>query len=226
VDRYLLRRARARALADRGAADQALAADVARGLEKTADLKDLQYSIRFNTGRALEDQALVAVQALSQGVSRCVTLSFSGNTQVLGWDTHANNDAQQTELFEGLFNGLAQLMELLRQTPGETEATLADETIVVVLSEMGRTPALNGLNGKDHWPYTSALLIGPGITGGRVVGELDDLYYGKNVDPASGEVGGDTILSAESMGATLLALADVDPGEELPGIAPLEGILT
>ena len=197
-----------------------------RGLEKTADLKDLQYAMQFTTGPSLEDQAAVAADALSRGVSRCVTLSFAGTQNVLGWDTHANNDAQQTQLFQELFTGLGQLMELLRATPGEASASLADETVVVVLSEMGRTPALNGLNGRDHWPYTSAMLLGPGITGGRVVGGMDSLFYGKTVNPDSAEVGGDTVLSAETLGATLLALADMDPAEHLPGIAPLWGVLS
>ena len=40
-----------------------------------------------------------------------------------------------------------------------------DETTFVVMSEMGRTPALNGNEGKDHWPYTSALVMGPGLQG-------------------------------------------------------------
>ena len=89
---------------------------------------------------------------------------------------------------------------------------------MVVLSEMGRTPALNGLNGRDHWPYTSAMLVGPGLTGGRVVGGMDSLYYGHTVDPDSAEIGGDAVLSAETLGATLMALADMDPAEQLPGI--------
>lgn len=226
VDRYVLRRARGRALEQGGARDQGLSADVVRALEKTADLKDLQYAMQFSTGPALADQAEVAAQALSRGVSRCVTLSFAGTTNVLGWDTHANNDAQQSQLFQELFQGLNQLLNLLRQTPGETTATLAEETVVVVLSEMGRTPALNGLNGRDHWPYTSALLVGPGLTGGRVVGGFDDLFYGRDVDPDSAEVGGGSTLSAETLGATLLALADQDPSESLPGIDPLLGILS
>jgi len=225
VDRYVLRRARGRALAQRGSLDAALTNDVVRGLEKTADLKDLQYAMQFTTGPSLEDQAAVAAQALSRGVSRCVTLSFAGTQQVLGWDTHANNDAQQSQLFQELFTGLGQLLELFRATPGEHAATLADETVVVVLSEMARTPALNGLNGRDHWPYTSALLVGPGITGGRVVGGMDQLFYGHTVDPDSAETGGDTVLSAETLGATLLALADQDPAEHLPGIDPLWGVI-
>lgn len=226
LDRYLLRRARARVDAGGGAQDTALAHDLVRSLEKTADLKDLQYGIRFATGPGIADQTQVAVDALAQGVSRCVTLSFSGNQQVLGWDTHANNDAQQSTLAQDLFTGLGQLMNLLAQTPGEVETSLADETVVVVLSEMGRTPLLNGLAGKDHWPYTSAMLVGPGFTGGRVVGELDELFYGKLVDPDSAEVSTrGEVLSAESLGATLLALADIDPAEQLPGIAPLWGVI-
>lgn len=225
VDRYVLARARGRALVPGGSLDQGLSADVVRALEKTADLKDLQYAMQFTTGPSLDDQAAVAAQALSRGVSRCVTLSFAGAQQVLGWDTHANNDAQQSQLFQELFQGLGQLMQRLRQTPGETTPSLADETVVVVLSEMARTPALNGLDGRDHWPHTSALLIGPGITGGRVVGGFDELFYGRPVDPDSAEIGGSTTLSAESLGATLLALADQDPAEALPGIEPLWGVL-
>ena len=224
--RYLLRRARARVDARGGALDEALAQDLVRSMEKTGDLKDLQYAMRFATGPGIADQTQVAIDALAQGVSRCVTLAFAGNQQVLGWDTHANNDPQQSTLAEDLFTGLGQLMNRLAQTPGEVEASLADETLVVVMSEMGRTPLLNGLAGKDHWPYTSAMLIGPGITGGRVVGGLDDLFYGKLVDPASAEVSErGEVLSAESLGATLLTLADIDPAEELPGIEPLLGVI-
>ena len=226
VDRYVLARARGRALEARGALDGALSDDVVRGLEKTADLKDLQFAMQFRTGPSLEDQASVAAQALSRGVSRCATLSFTGSQQVLGWDTHANNDAQQTVLFQELFTGLGQLLQRLQATPGEVGPSLADETVVVVLSEMGRTPAINPLNGRDHWPYTSAMLIGPGVTGGRVVGGFDGLFYGKTVDPDSAETGGSTVLSAETLGATLLALADEDPAEHLPGIDPLWGVLS
>jgi uncharacterized protein (DUF1501 family) len=226
VDRYLLRRARARAAGAGGAADSRLATDVVRGLEKIADLKDLQYSMHFATSPAFGDQSDVAVEALALGVSRCVSLSFAGATQVLGWDTHANNDPQQSQLWEELFAGLGQLMSLLAAMPGESAPTLAEETVVVVLSEMGRTPAKNGLDGKDHWPYTSALVLGPGITGGRVVGAHDALYYGQPVDPKTGEIGGSNVLSAESLGATLLQLAGIDPAKELPGIAPITGVLT
>jgi uncharacterized protein (DUF1501 family) len=226
VDRYLLRRARGRAMADAGEMDRALSRDVLRGHEKIAALKQLQYTLRFSTGPGFEDQARVAVDALAAGVSRCVSIGYAGSQQVLGWDTHANNDPQQSALWEGLFSGLNQLVTLLDRTPGPAGGSLADETVLVVLSEMGRTPALNGLNGKDHWPYTSALLLGPGLTGGRTIGGYDDLYYGRPVDPATGAVGGSEPLSAESLGATLLVLADLDPAEHVPGVAPIRGALS
>jgi len=104
---------------------------------------------------------------------------------------------------------------------------LADETVVVVISEMGRTPNLNEEDGKDHWPFTSALIVGPGIDGGRTAGGFDENFYGKLIDPDTGEVSQDGIdLSAGSFGATLLALAGIDYEEYLPGYQAITGLLS
>lgn len=223
VDRWIARRAAARQLGQRSAVEKALIDDYATAVDHAADLKDLRYVMDFTGGLDLVDQAPVAVQALTMGVSRCVTLNANAS---FSWDTHTNNDTDQSPLWETLFYGLGQLMQLLAATPGTAGGTLADETTVVVLSEMGRTPMLNGLNGKDHWPFTSVMMIGAGLTGDRVVGGFDASYYGQNVDPATGEVDdGAAVLSAESIGATLLTLADVDPAEFVSGVEPLTGIL-
>ncbi len=171
---------------------------------------------------SFSDQCSFAVDALALGVSRCVTVSFTGS----GWDTHVYNDLYQSQSWEGLYSGLGTLMESLAAQPGESGGTLADETIVVVLSEMGRTPRLNAGQGKDHWPYTSMMLVGHGFTGDRVVGAYDTLYYGRTVDLASGELSetGAT-LSSDVMGATLLRLAGVDSEAFLPGVARLDGVV-
>ncbi len=220
IDRYLKRRAGARAGTPRSTLEGHLTADFRESMDRLTALKDLRYTMDFTASQLLEDQARVAVDALSLGVSRCVTLS-SGS-----WDTHADNDNLQTPLWESLFQGLTQLMVLLKSTPGSTGGTLADETTVVVLSEMGRTPLLNDLNGKDHWPNTSVMMVGKDITGGRVVGAFDDLFYGRGVDPASGEVDDNSqALSAEAVGATLLALADVDPDPYVSGVQPITGVI-
>ncbi|MCB9741132.1 MAG: DUF1501 domain-containing protein [Alphaproteobacteria bacterium] len=222
MDRYLVRRAAARADAARSALDAQLNQDLVASLDQAQRLKEMQYVMDLSGGADLASQGVVAAEALSMGVSRCVTLDYSA-----GWDTHADNDATQSPLWENLFNGLGQLMSLLQSTPGEEEATLAEETVLVVMSEMGRTPALNALNGKDHWPYTSVLMVGPGLTGGRVVGGYDANYYGLPVDPISGEVdeASGQILSAEAVGATLLAMSDIDPNDYVSGVSPIMGVL-
>jgi uncharacterized protein (DUF1501 family) len=226
IDRYLLRRAEARAASARSTVEKGLVESFRDSMAKVTDLKGLRYTMDFTASMLLEDQARVAVDALAGGVSRCVTLAFAGS-QGQGWDTHAQNDPDQSVLWEDLFAGLLRLQVLLNETPGTKAATLADETLVVVLSEIARTPALNGLLGKDHWPYTSALLVGPGITGNRVIGGFDDAFYGSLVDAASGETSeSGAVLSAEALGATLLEYAGVDPGEYVSGVEPIRGMLT
>src|SRR5439155_26387707 len=49
-----------------------------------------------------------------------------------------------------------------------------DETLVVVMSEMGRTPRINGNAGRDHWTFCYSMwFAGAGIRGGSVAGESD-----------------------------------------------------
>ena len=225
VDRYLQRRAEARVLGARSTREEELVRDFQASMDKLGGLKDLRYSMDFTGGGTLADQAEVAAQALSLGVSRTVCMSFAGGSQ-FGWDSHADNDNIQSALFEELFAGLVSLMATLKATPGTHGGTLADETTVVVMSEMGRTPLLNELIGKDHWPYTSVMVVSPDVTGGRVVGGFDEAYFGKLVDPASGDVTDQgQVLSAEAVGATLLSLAGVDPEEHISGVAPVTGVL-
>jgi hypothetical protein len=60
-----------------------------------------------------------------------------------------------------------------------------------------------------------------------VVGAYSDSLGGQAVDLASGATvssGGELLLPAH-LGATLLALADIDPGEVLPGVSPIAALL-
>jgi uncharacterized protein (DUF1501 family) len=162
--------------------------------------------LSLDPGNDALSQAGAAVAALAQGLSRCVSLG----TGVM-WDTHVDNDAQQGAHFSALFQMLDALCSNLATTAGPSGAPLAEDTVVVVLSEMARTPKRNGNGGRDHWPFTSALLVGPGLDGGRTVGGYDDHYAGTGVDLASGEP--DTKASSLTMadlGATLLALGGVE----------------
>jgi uncharacterized protein (DUF1501 family) len=51
---------------------------------------------------------------------------------------------------------------------------LLDETLVVMMGEMGRTPEINKDGGRDHWTYCySVVLAGAGVQGGTVYGASD-----------------------------------------------------
>ena len=123
------------------------------------------------------------------------------------------------------------LWELTPTTPAadNTEApsgaALSDETVVVMLSEMGRTGPLNAALGKDHWPWTSMLLMGPGITGNRVIGRFALGFRGVPIDQATGdELEEGDPMAAASIGAGLLELAGVDPRDHLPNVTPFAAI--
>ncbi len=122
------------------------------------------------------------------------------------WDTHTRNGELQSMLWEHLFADLTR-----------RGSTLASDTVVVVLSELGRAPTLNTAGGKEHWPFTSALLFGDGLQGGRSIGGWDRSWYGRNED-------GPPITFA-SLGATLAALADVEPASVASGSTPIAGVI-
>ena len=177
-------------------------------------------ALNLKAGSEFTDQLDLAVEALRTGSCRCTMVQQSGAFG-LSWDTHSIN-ALQSIYFADLFDHLDALVETLAETPGTTGASLLDEICVVVFSEMGRHPWLNNQEGRDHWTYTSALLIGAGVAGGQVIGGLDDGYIGESIDLATGESTDDgTALQSSHLGATLMALGDVDPGEVLPGFEPI-----
>jgi len=158
----------------------------------------------------------VAVTALSLGASRCAMVAYDGLWS-MSWDSHSQISFQ-SDHFEGLFKHLLALMDALAATPGTSGAPLLEEVTVVVLSEMGRGPRLNSWGGKDHFTFTSAMLVGSGVRGGRSLGAADDYGVGRKLDLATGDVtDSGTAVQAGHLGATLLALADIDPAQELPG---------
>jgi uncharacterized protein (DUF1501 family) len=65
---------------------------------------------------------------------------------------------------------------------------MLDNVLVIVLSEFGRTPRINGAVGRDHWPEAwSAIMAGAGIKKGLAVGKTNDL--GTFVDSAPVDIG-------------------------------------
>ncbi len=222
IDRYLSRRLAAIAEPHPSAALRERASSYLTAQERASDLEDLASVLDWSGGAELASQITVATDALSMGISRCAMLSSN-----YGWDTHTRNDETQSSNFESLFSNLAVLMDRLAATPGTSTDLLIDETMVVVLSEMGRAPQLNASDGKDHWPHTSAMLVGPRITGGRVIGGFDSSYRGVRIDRETGERDDDGHdLNVEELGATLLLAAGIDPNDHLTGVQGISGIIS
>jgi hypothetical protein len=85
------------------------------------------------------------------------------------WDTHTRNfQILKENKLPYLDHTLTALLEDL-DASGEL-----DETLIVVMSEMGRTPKINANAGRDHWTYCySIAFFGGGIRGGTVYGASD-----------------------------------------------------
>lgn len=223
LDRYQSRRVAGFRTARKGmsAAEDRLLDELGQAESRTNAVKQMRDELSLNPGDNATSQARAAVAALAGGLSRCVSLGTG-----FGWDTHTDNHGQQGPNFEALFQTLDGLCGGLETTNGPSGQPLASDTVVVVLSEMARTPKRNGNAGRDHWPFTSALVIGPGIDGGRTVGGYDDGYTGAGVDLASGEANPKAqALTMANFGGTLLALGGVDPAGVIDGGDPVTGVL-
>jgi hypothetical protein len=87
------------------------------------------------------------------------------------WDTHTENGSRlKTALMPPMDQAYSALLEDLALRG------LLDETLIVWMSEFGRSPKINSLAGRDHWGYVfSAALAGGGVRGGQVIGASDAL---------------------------------------------------
>jgi uncharacterized protein (DUF1501 family) len=63
------------------------------------------------------------------------------------------------------------------------ELKLREKLVIVMQSEMGRTPDYNKGNGKDHWSVGSVMFLGPGIKGNRVIGATDEKQFHVPLNP-------------------------------------------
>jgi hypothetical protein len=116
-----------------------------------------------------------------------------------GWDHHAQVFPGLRQRLPDLDRSLAALLEDLRQRG------LLRTTLVLLLTDFGRTPRLNPAAGRDHWPGVfSVLAAGAGIRGGQVLGASDRI----GAEPSAGGV------SPKDLAATLYYLLGIDPFQE------------
>lgn len=105
--------------------------------------------------------------------------------EATGWDTHANQGAEQGVLALRL-TALDNAIEQLRIELGDAWRN----TAVMVATEFGRTVAINGTRGTDHGTGTAAFLVGGAVNGGKVLCDwpgltTNDLYQGRDLKPTT-----------------------------------------
>ncbi|OWK38591.1 DUF1501 domain-containing protein [Fimbriiglobus ruber] len=129
---------------------------------------------RDRYGMTLFGQGCLAARRLVEAGSRFVTVFWDEyGLAGSGWDTHWEHyPRMKNELMPGFDRGYAGLIEDLH------ERGMLDDTLVVVLSEHGRTPKISSARGggRDHWAQAyTALFAGGGVARGRVVGKTDKI---------------------------------------------------
>lgn len=218
----------------RGVADRVGSGDLQQFTDRYAAVMEQVHRLADDAGgidlnptdlgceRDLVADAATAFDCFERGLSRVAMIRYDGWCSE-GWDTHTQTELQSVN-FGDLFSYLDGILTELSTRTAPSGAPLEDEVTVVVFSEMGRSPRVNSWGGKDHWTFTSALLIGSGIRGGQSLGGVDAFGRGLPLDLASGAVGA-TPLVAGHLGATLLALGGLDPAPYTGGIGPIAAVL-
>lgn len=156
---------------------------------KHFDLKSEPAKVRESYGGEFGQRCLLARRLVEAGV-RFVNVTWDCYWEKLRlqydcWDTHSRNfpilrdyNLPYLDLTYGA------LMEDLDQRG------MLDETLVVVLTDFGRTPRINANGGRDHWTFCySTLLAGAGIRGGTVYGASDgQCAYVKDLPVSTGDI--------------------------------------
>ncbi len=126
-------------------------------------------------GRKLLEGFVVARRLVEAG-ARCVTLTLSPwplereSRGGFNWDWHSDNFGKARRSLPMLDQGMTALVADLKQRG------MLNDVSVIAWGEFGRTPRINNMGGRDHWPnVNSCLMAGGGMRTGQVLGSTDRL---------------------------------------------------
>jgi uncharacterized protein (DUF1501 family) len=172
------------------------------GVRKAFAIDAEPAATRDRYGRGKWAQSVLLARRLIEADVRMVFVNWPREPGDLSssnplWDTHGQNNPRMKDVLCPQFDqGFSALIEDLQ------ERGLLDETLVVAIGEMGRTPKFNGSGGRDHWgPVFSFVLAGAGIRAGHVHGASDRA----GAYPASDRV------EPGDVAATIFYLLGIDP---------------
>ena len=173
-------------------------------LRNALDVQQESAATREKYGMTLFGQSCLAARRVLEAGGTFVTVIWDEYGHVnTGWDTHVYQTPRlRDELGPGFDHGYSSLLDDLQ------ERGLLADTAVVVISEHGRTPKIDNVEGggRNHWPFAySAILAGAGFAQGRVIGRTDAI---------AGHVT-ETPFSPKDLVTTLYHVLGIDPRQEL-----------
>lgn len=132
--------------------------------KRAFDIDSEDEKLRDKYGRHRFGQSCLLARRLIESGVRFVTLTDGA------WDTHSGNfNALKNSRMPPIDQALPVLLEDLQ------DRGLLDSTLVVWLTDFGRTPIINSAGGRDHWASAGfAIMAGAGVPGGSVIGATDD----------------------------------------------------
>lgn len=174
---------------------QALALVTSEKTRRALDITEEPTKVRDRYGRHLFGQSTLMARRLIEAGTRFATVHYDC-VDGYSWDSHQHSNDVRDHLLPTLDQALSALLEDL------DERGMLDETLVVCVGEMGRTPKANGNWGRNHWSTLfPAVLAGAGVHRGAVFGETDaDAAYA--VTPP---------VSPEDLAATIYSALGIDP---------------
>lgn len=186
--------------------------DAAKLLERTAALprfEAVSWSGEQKTS-PIPTSFQQALWLLENDLTKCVFMKA-----YLPWDTHERNTQGQETYSPSFFANLQRFFAELAARRN-AHGLLADTTRVVLTSEVGRFPRLNGDQGKDHFPELPMMFYGPRLAthGGRgaVFGRTGRQMESLAIDPKTGRPGATAHpVRLDDVGATLLQSFGVAP---------------
>jgi hypothetical protein len=154
------------------------------------DLEREDPALRDRYGRTLFGQSALIARRLVEAGVRFVNVTWDCYWERLKlqydcWDTHTRNFPilrdYNLPYLDLTYSALMEDLDL---------RGLLDETLVVVMSDFGRTPKINANGGRDHWTFCySVLLAGAGIRGGAIYGASDSqAAYVKDKPVSTGDI--------------------------------------
>ena len=148
---------------------------------RALDITKESSKVRDRYGRHLFGQSCLMARRLIEAGVRFTTVHYDC-VDGYSWDSHRNSDDVKRHLLPTFDQACSALLEDL------DDRGLLDETLVVALGEMGRTPKANNVWGRDHWSTCFPCLIaGAGVRGGMVYGKTDAHAAYPEEDPVSPE---------------------------------------